>query len=109
MNLDDVEGLDQITSVTPPTNLDTSYTIGEIMHQQSTTAFDTGSGGVNNSISGSQNMSHAAEQSSRHLIIAALPKTTATYVLLVLSNVGRYEMNLSISHNSFTMNSYIMK
>lgn len=59
------------------TNLDTSYTIGDIMQQQSISAFQ-GSGQMNTSM----NMSHAAEQSSRHLIIAAFPKTGAAYVIV---------------------------
>lgn len=59
------------------TNLDTSFTLGDIMQQQSISAFQ-GSGQMNTSV----NMSHAAEQSSRHLIIAAFPKTGAAYVVV---------------------------
>jgi hypothetical protein len=65
-----------------PMNLDNSFSIGDIMQQQSMTAMDVGS---NNNLSASANnstMSHAAEQSSRHLLIAALPKTTAAYVFI---------------------------
>ena len=108
MNLEDVEGLDQILS--QPTNtLDTSYTIGEIMQQQSTTTgINSGSGGaINNSITGSQNMSHIAEQSSRHLIIAGLPKTTAAYVHSMAHQCGIFLF--SISQNCFTMNSTILQ
>ena len=87
MDLDDNGGLDLVTDLIQPTNLDTSYSIGEIMQQQSTTAFDTGSGTLNTSVTGSQNMSHAAEQSSRNVIISAgLPKTTAAYVQFKFQN-----------------------
>ena len=65
--------LDQNTIFTQPTDLDTSYSIGEIMHQHSITALDHGSGATNTSV--------AAEQSSRNVIVAALPKSTSVYVL----------------------------
>ena len=63
------------------TNLDTSFTLGDIMQQQSISSFQ-GSGQINTSM----NMSHAAEQSSRHLIVAAFPKTGAAYVIVSKGN-----------------------
>ena len=63
-----------------PMNLDSSFSIGEIMQQQSMTALDVGST-ENLAVSANNStISHAAEQSSRQILIAALPKTTAAYV-----------------------------
>jgi hypothetical protein len=79
MNLSDFRITDDIVSSfdLPPANFDNSFSIGEIMQQQSVTAIDPGSGVLNASATGSNNLSYAAEQSSRHLIVAALPKTTS--------------------------------
>jgi hypothetical protein len=89
MDLNDDGGLDHVTDFSQPANLDTSYSIGEIMQQQSITAFDTGSGAANTSVTGSQNISHAAEQSSRNVIIAALPKPTSAYVICTYKPLTR--------------------
>ena len=73
MDFTDMGELDHITSANNPTNFDNSFSIGEIMEQQSTSA-------MNNMNSISQNMSHVAEQSSRNCIVGAIPKTTSAYV-----------------------------
>lgn len=106
MDLNDEGMLDHLTNATEP-NFDTSYSIGEIMQQRSLSAFDTGSGVTNTSLTGSQNISHAAEQSSRNLIIAALPKSTSAYVLVDYSFFSPTIPTHTSQHQSIVVFTYI--
>jgi hypothetical protein len=70
MNLSDMDGTDNAAA-----NFDNSFSIGDIMQQQSNTGLDTEQGTTNATSVSSSNMSHAVEQTSRHLVGVILPKT----------------------------------
>ena len=77
-----------------PTSFDNSFSIGEIMQQQSITVLDNAGSNEINASANNSTISHAAEQSSRHLVVAAFPKTAAAYVIdftLVTSTVPKVD------------------
>jgi hypothetical protein len=79
IQLNDNDDLNEVVnSFNEPTNIENSFSIGDIMQQQSTMGLDAGSGTMNTSVTNS--MTPAAEQSSRMLIGVVLPRTSA-YVL----------------------------
>lgn len=56
---------------------DSSFSLGDIMEQKSINALNTST--LNNNASANA-ITNAAEKSTNHLLVAALPKKTAAYV-----------------------------
>jgi hypothetical protein len=82
MNFNDALDLDidpASTNVPTPSINDNSFTIGEIMQQNSTNGVFDVVEGASNSLNQSNLMSHAAENSSRHLAGALIVNKTPAY------------------------------
>jgi hypothetical protein len=80
MNINDVGGVDDIPSIAKnPMPMDNSFSIGQMMQQQSVMNLDNEADTVNTNLRAKQ-VSQGAQESSRHFAAILMPRQASAYV-----------------------------